>query len=393
MLASEEMSLWEWEKRFVSAITSMEQAGVYINRPLAERENSIGQAVMSNILESLDGLSPSSPKDLEELLTVRLGLPIVKTSAKTGRPSFDKFAMDEYELLLSHKQDPTAQLVLEYRGWQKACSTYFSSFLEKANADGRIRPNFKIHGTRTSRLSCENPNFQQIPRTTSEAKRWNLNTKKCISATPGYRLWELDYSNLELRLAAIYSGQNNLIQAFNTGQAIWEYMSGLLGGWEKDKTKTVTYATLYGAGTKKLSQTMGVELTEAKKTRKKYFDTFPKFKWAAETINAGAKETGYVKYWTGRRRHFPPSESSHKAFNSVLQGGGAEIVKRALIEIFETVCDNYCRLVLTVHDSLVLEIKEGYENLYLPKAKSIMERIPTDFFEMTFTVDAHEWGM
>src|SRR5690606_24969775 len=108
--------------------------------------------------------------------------------------------------------------------------------------------------------------------------------------------------------------------------------------------------------------------------------TFPRLQWASETINQGAKEQGYVRYWTGRRRHFPATESNHKAFNSVLQGGGAEIVKRALIEIAETVADENCRLVLTVHDSIVLEIKDGMEDDYLQRAKSIMERIPTEFF-------------
>lgn len=384
-------SLWEWEKRFVKSIAFMERTGVLVNRTLAESEMALGQARMAAISSDMGGLNPSSPKDLEYLLIGRLGLPIVRYTDK-GAPSFDKHAMEEYELLLSNKQDPTAQRILEYRGWQKACSTYFEKFIDLVSADGRLRPNFKLHGTRTFRLSCETPNLQQIPRQTSEAKRWGLNTKKCITAPPGWKLWELDYSNLELRLAAIYSGQDNLIQAFNTGQAIWDYMSSLLGGWEKNKTKTVTYATLYGAGTKRLSLTMGVPLPEAKKTKKKYFDTFPRLKWASETINQGAKDQGFVSYWTGRKRHFPSTESPHKAFNSVLQGGGAEVVKRALIEIAETVCDNFCRLVLTVHDSIVLEIREGYEDYYLPKAKAIMERIPTEFFGMTFTVDAHQWG-
>lgn len=385
-----ECSLWEWEKRFVHAISDMECTGVLVNRELTEAELTLGQCRMNAISDEL-GLNPSSPQDLQSLLIERLGLPVVRMTPN-GKPSFDRYAMEEYELLLSASQDTTAQSILEYRGWQKACSTYFEKFLLLQSSDGRLRPNFKLHGTRTGRLACESPNLQQIPRKTSEAKRWGLNTKKCISAKIGWSLWELDYANLELRLASIYSGQANLIEAFNTGQAIWDYMSTLLGGWEKVKTKTVTYATLYGAGTKKLAQTMGVSLQEAKSIKKRYFDTFPRLQWASSTINEGAKEQGYVKYWTGRRRHFPASESPHKAFNSVLQGGGAEVVKRALVEISETVCDSFCRLVLTVHDSIVLEIKKGMEHIYLPRAQAIMERIPSEAFGMTFAVDCHEWG-
>lgn len=382
-----EVSLWEWEKQFVRAITEMESTGVLVNRELAQRELNMGTTRMAEISHALGDLNPSSPQDLEQLLLGRLGLPIVRYTDK-GKPSFDRYAMEEYELLLQNQNDQTAKHVLEYRGWQKACSTYFEKFLLLISDDGRLRPNFKLHGTRTGRLSCETPNLQQIPRKTSEAKRWALNTKKCISAATGWNLWELDYSNLELRLAAIYSGQSNLIEAFNSGHAIWDYMSQLLGGWEKTKTKTATYAILYGAGNKKLNL-MGID----KKAKKEYFNTFPRLKWASETINEGAKEQAYVKYWTGRRRHFPASESPHKAFNSVLQGGGAEIVKRALVEIAETVCDESCRLVLTVHDSIVLETKNGkLERDYLAKAQSIMERIPTEFFGMRFTVDVHKWG-
>lgn len=396
--------IWEKEKAFVQALHSMEQLGVAIDTELCQSEYEMGQIRMAEIVCALGNLNPASPKDLEELLINRLGLPLVRATKGTKqlpedqqKPSFDRLAMEEYEILLNARGDITAKLVLEYRGWQKACSTYFRAFLDKQSADGKIRPNFKVHGTRTSRLSCEVPNLQQIPRQTDEAKRWGLNTKKCIVPSMGCRLWELDYSNLELRLSAIYSGQSNLIQAFNTGQAIWDYMSGLLGGWEKNKTKTVTYATLYGAGNKKLADTMGVPLDEASDTKDLYFNTFPQIKDTILRVNTHAKQAGYIKLWTGRRRHFPSTESPHKAFNSLIQGSGAEVVKWALIEIWETLTarntNPLCKLVLTIHDSLVLEIKEGYEQTYLPKAKEIMERIPTEYFGMSFAVEVHEWGM
>lgn len=385
-------SLWDVEKRFVRAITAMESNGVLVNQELSRSEIALGTQIMDSITESLDGLKPSSPKDLKELLIDGLGLPVVKTSDKTGRPSFDKHAMEEYEILLSHKQDLTAQRILEYRGWQKAVSTYFTAFIEKASADGRIRPNFKIHGTRTSRLACEKPNFQQIPRTTDDAKRWNVNTKKCIIPTPGWRNWEFDYGNLELRLAAAYSDQRNLIDAFNRGDNIWEVMMNDLVWNNKSRVKTFTYSVLFGAGVTRIMNAFGVSRYEAQKLIKEFFAPYPRVKWTIGQINDGAKEQGKITLWTGRIRHFPPTESSHKAFNSLMQGGGAEIVKRALIEIFETVCDSFCRLVLTVHDSIVFEIVDGMEDRYIPRIRAIMERIPTDFFGMSFTVDCHEWG-
>ena len=373
----------------------MEQNGVSIDSALAQSEIEVGTAIMDTIVQDLDGLKPSSPKDLEELLIGRLGLPVVKRSLKTGKPSFDKYAMEDYELILQNRDDDTAQKILEYRGWQKAITTYFTAFLRFTGSDGRLRTRFNTIGTRTSRLSAEKPNLQQIPRVSS--KRWNCNTKGCIVPRSGYRLWEIDYSNLELRLAAIYAEQTNLIDAFNRGDKIWDYMLGVLGGgWQKNQVKTFTYMILYGAGYKKIALTMGKDLKEAKKQKDEYFGLFPRIEWASKTINDGAKSTGYVSLWTGRRRHFTGGESPHKAFNSVLQGGGAEVVKRALIRIWRELTDcnknSLCKLVLTVHDSVVLEIKEGYETAFLPAAIKIMEEIPTQFFNMVFSVDCHEWG-
>lgn len=370
----------------------MESVGVLVDQELARSEITMGTKIMEDIVNGLDGLKPTSPTDLKKLLIDGLGLPIVKTSEKTGKPSFDKYAMEDYELILATKDDDTAKKILEYRGWGKAISTYFTSFIDKACHDGRIRPNFKIHGTKTSRLSCEKPNFQQIPRTTDEAKRWNKYTKKCIVPTPGWKLWEFDYSNLELRLAAAYSQQENLMEAFNSGQNIWKYMMSELGWNDKNRVKTHTYRTLYGAGLRKTAAGEGITLNEAKKLINDFYKPYPRLKYTLKQINDGAKEQGYISLWTKRRRHFPPTESSHKAANSLFQGSGAEVVKRALIEVYETVCDEFCRLVITVHDSIGLEIREGMEDRYIPRVIAIMERIPTNFFQMKFTVDCHIWA-
>jgi DNA polymerase-1 len=141
---------------------------------------------------------------------------------------------------------------------------------------------------------------------------------------------------------------------------------------------------------------MGLDPIESENLKSQYFGTFPEIKKTMYLVNEHAKNAGYIKYWTGRRRHFPPSESSHKAYNSLLQGGGAECTKLSLIRIWDEVTkrntDKNCQVVLTIHDSIVLQIKEGYEDMYLPQAQKIMEEIPTTAFSMTFTVGVGEWG-
>src|SRR5258708_6394691 len=143
-------SLWDYEKSFVQVLNSMEQNGVSIDSELAASEIKVGTSIMDGIVQDLDGLKPSSPKDLEELLIQRLGLPVFKTSPKTGKPSFDKYAMEDYELALSFRNDDSAQKILEYRGWQKAITTYFTSFLDRVGKDGRLRTRLNQIG----RASC-----------------------------------------------------------------------------------------------------------------------------------------------------------------------------------------------------------------------------------------------
>jgi DNA polymerase I-like protein with 3'-5' exonuclease and polymerase domains len=110
--------------------------------------------------------------------------------------------MEQYDEILSHSDDKRAQLVLEFRGWQKAVSSLYKPATELVSIDGRIRPNFKAHGTKTGRLSCESPNLQQIPR--SGTKPWNGDAKQTFIPELGFKLVEFDYSQLEFRLAAAY---------------------------------------------------------------------------------------------------------------------------------------------------------------------------------------------
>lgn len=396
-------SLWQIECEFLDAIRDMERAGVLVDKQLSQEQLVIGSGIMQEVSESLGGLNPGSPKDLKTLLIDEMNLPIVKynkpTSTGIRNPSFDKEAMKEYELILNQRDDPTAKRILEYRGWQKACSTYYRAFLKHSCGDGRVRPNFKLHGTVTGRLSCEEPNFQQIPKTTDDTKPWNKYTKSALIAPEGWSLWEFDYSNLELRLAAAYSQDKNLLEAFNSDVSVWDFMMDKLG-WDKNTTKTFTYCTLYGGGVKRIQNIFGVSSDMAKELRSDFFKTFPGLRSTynrdsssiADRVARKAASDGYVQLWTGRRRHFEyPEDQAHKAFNSVLQGGGAEIVKRALLRVWKKVCDDNCILVLTVHDSICLQIREGVEDLYLSKIKEEMERM--DFaFGVPFPVDCHVWG-
>lgn len=401
--AQELEPLWDTEIEFIRLLIKMEGRGVRINQALVESELTRGQSRMAAIIEEL-GLNPASPKDLNKLLIEELGLPIVKytdgsyldgkkrsilKSEDECKPSFDKQAMEIYEELLADSNDDRASLILEFRGYQKTISSNYKPYRELLSPDGRLRPNYKMHGTVTGRMSCEKPNLQQIPRVSE--KPWNGVLKQAFIAEPGFTLWEADYSQLELRLAAAYAHEEELIEVFNSGRDIFTEMART-SGMPRHDVKTRTYTIQYGGGAKRLSQVFKVSLTEGARIRDEFFEDYPGFRRMAQQASRKCRTQGFIRLWSNRRRHFSdPQNEAHKAFNSVIQGGAAEIVKHSMLRLAKGVDSDDCRMLLQVHDSVVFEIRNGMEDIYCPKIKEIMEAVEPDF-GVHFAVDVHKWG-
>jgi DNA polymerase-1 len=383
--------LWNKDRQFMILLNGIEDNGIKVNLDLAEQEIERGEKRMAEISAEL-GLNPGSRNDLEELLVNKLGLPIVKESSKTGNPSFDKAAMQRYEELLQVTNNPVAQLILEYRGYQKAVSSYWTSYIEHVSPDGRIRPNFNLHRTVTHRLSSSDPNGQQIPKVSD--KPWNGLIKAGFIPEDDFELWEADYKQLEMRLGAAYAKQKDLIAIFNDPERdVFSEMSLSLG-MPRDDTKTLNYSIQYGAGITRISEAFGVSTDRAKSIRDNYFDTYPGFRKVANMASAACKGQGFVRTWTTRKRHFEyPHEEAHKAFNAVIQMGAIDIVKRQMIRLAQEIgLDNpECRMVLQIHDSVVFEIAKGKVPYYGKIIKRIMEDVVPDF-GVQFSIDFHQWG-
>lgn len=388
---------WHEHKRpFVDVIIAMESRGVRINKELCEQQIQIGEARMAEILKELGGRSPSSPTDLEDLLIRQLGLPVFKTTAG-GKPSFDKQAMELYDLELAVSDSQIAKWILEFRGWQKAISTNYRAYLTLMSPDGRLRPSYKLHGTITGRLSCEKPNLQNIPR--SSDKPWNGHMKQAFIPSEGYGLFEADYSQLELRLSTAYADETMLKQVFLEGRDIFTEMAQMLGMARQD-TKTFVYSTQYGAGNRRIKQALGVSEARARMIRENYFNTYPGFRRISDKAQNMALTYGKVRLWSGRYRHFrDPTAEAHKALNSIIQGGAADLVERVMIRLYQEIVlpsNDECRMLLQVHDSVVFEIKKGRENFYRDKIVDLMEDIDTitapESFDVKFHVDFKEWG-
>jgi DNA polymerase-1 len=370
----------------------MEAVGIAVDLGQIESEIVTGELRMAELVDILGG-NPGSPKFLAKLFFDDLHLPVVKISEKTSKPSFDKYAMEEYELLLAASDNETAGLVLEYRGWAKTVSSNYKAYLDLLSPDGYLRPNYKVHGTRTRRLSCEKPNLQQIPRSTP--KRWNGNLKKAFIARPGYTLYEFDYAQLELRLAAVYSGDETLLHAFRSKINIFTAMASVLG-WLRHDCKTFTYTILYGGGDRRVSVVFKVTPGRAHRMREEFYESYPALRTIQKKAAHLATVRGYLKLWTGLRRHFlDPESDAHKAFNSLTQGGAAEIVKHTGIKLGKTVDWDECKVLLQVHDSYVCEIKNGTEDYWIPIVRGVMEDVGSlneAFKACPFTVEAKQWA-
>lgn len=382
--------LWDVEQRFVRLLCKMERRGVRIDLDLCRQQAIYGRQRMDLITQTL-GLNPGSPKDLAVLLFDELKLePLEKHKTAKDAYSFNKAAMVEYDKQLEERKDERAGIVKEYRGWQKACAVAYEGYPALVSPDGRLRPNYNMHRVTTGRLSCSEPNLQQIPRVSNNA--WDGKLKAVFIPAEGYELWEADYSQLEFRLGAAYAEEHGLIEQFADPDGdVFTVMASELG-MERRDVKTLTYSLQYGGGVNRISNVFGVTPERAKQIRDNYFDTYPGFRRMANKASKAALKRGYVKTFTGRRRHFlNPTEESHKAFNSVVQGGAAEIVKHAMLRLEDQVDGDECRMLLQVHDSVVFEIRSDKVQEYVPRIKRTMETVTPDF-GVAFYVDCHPWG-
>jgi DNA polymerase-1 len=161
----------------------------------------------------------------------------------------------------------------------------------------------------------------------------------------------------------------------------------------RQDTKTLTYTIQYGGGINRISTVFGVSAERAGQIRENFYLSYPGFRAKANIAQSKARAKGKLRLWSGRYRHFLyPQDEAHKGFNSIIQGGAADIVERTMVRLFNTVDhEEECRMLLQVHDSIVFEIKNGLESKYLPMIKKCMENVEPDF-GVRFAVDIHKWG-
>lgn len=381
---------YDVEMPLVEVLAQMEMDGVSIDSDYL-KELSVE---MKRKLDRLTGkiyeiageeFNINSPKQLSAIMFEKLKLPVIKRT-KTG------ISTDEDVLTKLAAKHPLPEKLLEYRELSKLKSTYVDNLPELINpATGKVHTSFNQTVTATGRLSSSGPNLQNIPIKTEEGRKIR---KAFIPSDKKNILLSADYSQIELRVLAHFSEDENLIKAFKEGLDIHSFTAGLVFGVkENDVTsemrnmaKTVNFGIIYGMSPYGLSQGLNIEVDKAKEFIDAYFERYPYVKQFMEGLLEDAREKGYVTTILGRRRYLPELNSQdvrirqfaeRMAVNTPIQGSAADIIKVAMISIQHNLMKGKfgSRMIMQVHDELVFDVlkeelkevfkivKDGMENV------------------------------
>ena len=310
--------------------------------------------------------NPNSPKQLGEMLFDTMGLPHGK---KTQRG----WSTDA-ETLEALRDYPLVEDILQYRAYQKLNSTYVEGLLKVIAEDGRIHTRFNQTEARTGRLSSDNPNLQNIPIRTELGSQ----LRAYFIAKPGCVLVDADYSQIELRILAHVTGDAHMQEAFLSGADIHRSTAAKIYNIRpedvtprlRSSAKAINFGIMYGKGAFSLGKDLGISVKEADAFLKTYLDTFPKVDSYMKDCIAHAKDKGYVETLFGRRRALPELASSNfqvrssgerMARNTPIQGTAADIIKLAMVHVWQRLRDEklQARLLLQVHDELIVEAPDA----------------------------------
>ncbi len=311
----------------------------------------------------------SSPKQIQEILFEREKLPVLKKTPG-GAPSTDEEVLEQLAL-----DYPLPRLILEYRALAKLKNTYTDKLPRMVNAaTGRVHTNFAQAVAATGRLASNDPNLQNIPIRTAEGRR----VRTAFVAPPGSVIVSADYSQIELRIMAHLSNDERLLQAFAQGEDVHRATAAEVFGVTPDEVsseqrryaKVINFGLIYGMSAYGLARNLGIEIGAAKSFIERYFARYPGVARYMDDTRAKAREQGYVETVFGRRLQLPEIRAGNQArrqgaeraaINAPMQGTAADLIKLAMLAVQGWLDEQRMttRLVLQVHDELVLEVPES----------------------------------
>ncbi|MDC1205509.1 DNA polymerase [Candidatus Pacebacteria bacterium] len=384
------------EKPLIEVVAYMNSMGILLNTKYLETLSTKMHTELSQLEKTIhkhagsEEFNINSPKQMAEVLYDTLGLkPKNQKKTATGQRS-----TRESELEKMKDDHPIINEILRYRELQKLVSTYIDNLPEMVSADGRLRSTLLQSGTTTGRMASRDPNLQNIPTRTEEGRA----IRKAFVAQRGYTIVAIDYSQIELRIAAVLSGDSKLIEIFQNREDVHSGVaSRVFSVAQADvtrdmrrKAKVINFGILYGMGVNALRSNLGegTSREEAQEFLNAYFNTFTRLAEYLEETKAFARSHGYTETLFGRRRHFPGIQSGapfiraqaeRMAINAPVQGTAADAMRVAMNKIYAYITkeklDADVHMLMQVHDELVFEIKDTMLDTVIPKLVTIMEQV------------------
>jgi DNA polymerase-1 len=380
------------EQPLVPVLYRMERTGVLVDRELLRKQSTELAGRMLELqtqahIEAGGVFNVDSPRQLQEILFGKLGIPVIRKTP-TGQPSTAEDVLEE--LALSY---PLPKLILEYRGVAKLKSTYTDTLPEQINQQtGRIHTSYHQAVAATGRLSSTDPNLQNIPIRTPEGRR----IRQAFLAPPGHSLVAADYSQIELRIMAHLSGDSSLLAAFAENRDVHQATAAEVLGIPLDavtfdqrrSAKAVNFGLIYGMSAFGLARQLSISRGEAQKYVDLYFERYPGVKRYMDQTRQKARDAGYVETIFGRRLYLPEilsrnqglrQSAERQAINAPMQGSAADIIKRAMIDVdaWLQASKAPARLIMQVHDELVLEVADGAVETLVQQLRQHMARAAT----------------
>ena len=367
------VALSEVEEPLVKVLCDMEREGVRIDvKALKEYRRELDREILSltqGILAYADpGFNPDSPRQLGELLFGKLGLPGGRKTS-TGQ-----FSTDEKTLAKLAGAHPVVPAILDYRACTKLKSTYVDKLPTLIDADSRVHTTYSQAFTETGRLSSSDPNLQNIPVRTERGRRIRA---AFVARDDRHRIVSADYSQIELRLMAAFSGDEAMLAAFRSGadihretaSRVYGVMPALVSDEQRSKCKMVNFGIIYGISAFGLSQRLKVPRREAEGLIESYFRLYPGVRDFMAAAIAKAREKGYAETMLGRRRTLRDIDSRNAtargaaerdAINTPIQGSAADLIKIAMVRVDRALKERRLRakMVLQIHDELVFDVPE-----------------------------------
>jgi DNA polymerase-1 len=378
------------ELPLVPVLLAMERHGVLIDREKLEAQSQeLGREILVLEQKAYDAAGQpfnlGSPKQIQEILFERQKLP-VKKKTPSGQPSTDEDSLAE--LALDH---PLPRLILEHRALSKLKSTYTDKLPRSINpSTGRVHTTYSQTTAVTGRLASNEPNLQNIPIRTPAGRR----IRACFIAPPGAKIMSADYSQIELRIMAHLSGDENLRRAFRDGEDVHrataaEVFGVPLSDVDPDQrriAKVINFGLIYGMSSFGVAQNLEIDRGTAQTYIERYFARYPGAKRYMDETRRRARELGYVETVFGRRLWLPELRSGapvrrqaaeRAAINAPMQGTAADLIKLAMIAVKQWLDESGSRakLVMQVHDELVLEVPEAEVGTVRERVRELMQAV------------------